>query len=118
MSSRPLACWICGNAINLDNCKIDERDLPVHEQCYLVHIALKSNLPVCTQSRSTTDSLVVGGLTLVKHATFRMEIAESDVKKTEAMISKTSWAIRRSKELIAETDRLLNQRQSGLSMTD
>lgn len=33
MSSKPLACWICGKEINLNNCNTDERGLPVHGPC-------------------------------------------------------------------------------------
>src|SRR5215467_13945612 len=101
MPSIPLACWICGNSTNLNNCKTDEHDLPVHEQCYVEYIELRSNLPVGIQLLSAMDSLVVlNGWTSVQLATFRTRIAQSDVKKTQEMIRRTSWAIRRSKKLI------------------
>jgi hypothetical protein len=31
-------CWICGNAVSLEECKIDEHGMPVHEECYIVLI--------------------------------------------------------------------------------
>jgi len=35
MTSKPHACWICGKIVDLNNCKTDERGLPVHETCYV-----------------------------------------------------------------------------------
>jgi len=42
MIPRPLACWICGKAVDLNKCKTDEHGLPVHEACYVARITLKS----------------------------------------------------------------------------
>jgi hypothetical protein len=57
MSSKPLACWICGKEINLNNCKTDERGLPVHGLCYVARIAAKSNQqpPLREQQKSGTS---------------------------------------------------------------
>ncbi len=35
-------CWICGAAVSLEKCKIDEHGRAVHEQCYLAKIHLQS----------------------------------------------------------------------------
>jgi hypothetical protein len=32
-------CSICGNAVSLENCKIDEYGQAVHENCYVAKIA-------------------------------------------------------------------------------
>jgi hypothetical protein len=42
MPSRPHTCWICGNIVDLNNCKTDERGLPVHEACYVARTLFKS----------------------------------------------------------------------------
>jgi hypothetical protein len=40
---KPLSsCWICGNEVALEKCKIDENGLAVHEACYVANIQLKS----------------------------------------------------------------------------
>jgi hypothetical protein len=31
-------CWICGKAVTLEECKVDEYGMPVHDECYLVLI--------------------------------------------------------------------------------
>lgn len=28
-------CWICGNRVRLESCKIDEHGQAVHEECYI-----------------------------------------------------------------------------------
>jgi hypothetical protein len=33
-------CWICGNAVDLKTCKGDEQGMAVHENCYLLKVAL------------------------------------------------------------------------------
>ena len=39
-------CWICGNRVSLEICKIDENGRAVHEECYLLKLALQnSNSP-------------------------------------------------------------------------
>ena len=35
-------CWICGRAIALETCKIDEVGYPIHEECYVARVALDS----------------------------------------------------------------------------
>jgi hypothetical protein len=43
----PKTCWICGRTIFLEDCKVDEHGLPVHEQCYTTKIVLDSkNTPL------------------------------------------------------------------------
>jgi hypothetical protein len=44
MTLKPHACWICGKAVDLNNCKTDERGLPVHESCYVAR-TVKSEPP-------------------------------------------------------------------------
>jgi hypothetical protein len=36
-------CWICGMAVALEFCKVDERGLPVHDKCYVAKVARKKN---------------------------------------------------------------------------
>jgi hypothetical protein len=38
-----LTCWICGEAVNLNDCKTDERGLPVHGNCYAARMVAKEN---------------------------------------------------------------------------
>ena len=33
-------CWICGRAVSLESCKIDELGNAVHEMCYVAKVAL------------------------------------------------------------------------------
>jgi hypothetical protein len=40
-SQRIFCCWICGSACRLENCKTDELGLVVHEDCYVLRMALK-----------------------------------------------------------------------------
>jgi len=35
-------CWICGNRVSLERCKIDEHGRAVHEDCYVAKIALQN----------------------------------------------------------------------------
>ena len=41
--SKPLACWICGKTVNLNDCKTDERGQPVHEECYVARLTMQSS---------------------------------------------------------------------------
>lgn len=34
-------CWVCGRAISLDNCKLDEHGNAVHSECYDMRQKLK-----------------------------------------------------------------------------
>jgi len=43
-------CWICGDTCRLEDCKIDEHGLPVHEVCYVASVALKKATSVVTQT--------------------------------------------------------------------
>ena len=43
ISGQPHSCWICGKAVNLRNCKIDEYGSAVHEVCNLARIALENS---------------------------------------------------------------------------
>ena len=53
MNTKPLACWICGKVINLNNCKIDEQGLPVHDSCYVARLRLTSAAPPPPQGPPT-----------------------------------------------------------------
>ena len=35
-------CWLCGEAVDLRTCKVDEYGEPVHEACYTARMALES----------------------------------------------------------------------------
>ena len=35
-------CWLCGEAVDLSTCKIDEYGETVHEACYVARLALES----------------------------------------------------------------------------
>jgi len=50
MDHKPLACWICGKTVNLNDCKTDEHGLAVHEQCYVTRVALQASFPRPRQS--------------------------------------------------------------------
>jgi len=45
MGTKPLPriCWICGHAVPLEECKIDEHGLAVHDKCYVAKLALEKN---------------------------------------------------------------------------
>jgi hypothetical protein len=34
-------CWICGKAVTLEDCAVDEYGLAVHEECYVARVALE-----------------------------------------------------------------------------
>jgi hypothetical protein len=36
------SCWICGRAVHLEDCKVDEYGLPVHEECQALKLALRN----------------------------------------------------------------------------
>jgi len=38
---RTLFCWICGNRITLEDSKTDEEGRAVHEDCYVILVAMK-----------------------------------------------------------------------------
>lgn len=42
-------CWICNQSVVLEDCKIDERGHPVHEDCYVALLARHD-------ARSLTDA--------------------------------------------------------------
>jgi hypothetical protein len=44
MVSAVRACWICGKPCRLEDCKIDEQGLPVHEECYVAKLVLKKKV--------------------------------------------------------------------------
>ena len=35
-------CWICGNRVSLEKCKIDEQGQAVHEDCYVAKVVFQS----------------------------------------------------------------------------
>ena len=35
-------CWICGNRVSLERCKIDEHGEAVHENCYVSKLTLQN----------------------------------------------------------------------------
>lgn len=51
--SPPHFCWICGYAVDLRECKIDEHGNAVHEKCYAAKLALATESIFPT----TTDQL-------------------------------------------------------------
>jgi hypothetical protein len=38
-------CWICGNDVSREKCKIDEHGRAVHEDCYIAKIHLQNGNP-------------------------------------------------------------------------
>jgi hypothetical protein len=38
-------CWICGRAVRLEECKVDEYGLAVHEECQTLKLALRDQQP-------------------------------------------------------------------------
>jgi hypothetical protein len=42
-SEPPLTCWICGMAVSLESCAIDEHGMAVHEDCAVRKTASKAN---------------------------------------------------------------------------
>jgi hypothetical protein len=45
------SCAVCGNPVNLESCKTDERGKAVHQHCYMVDIL---RLPV--KKRASSDA--------------------------------------------------------------
>lgn len=43
-------CRICGNTCRLEDCKIDEDGLPVHEVCYVASVALRKATTAAKQN--------------------------------------------------------------------
>lgn len=41
---RKHVCWICGRIVPLEECKVDEHGLPVHEDCYVVLLLWRKDL--------------------------------------------------------------------------
>jgi hypothetical protein len=41
-SKAPVACWICGKAVSLEACVVDEHGMAVHENCSVAKIASKA----------------------------------------------------------------------------
>lgn len=35
-------CWICGNTVDLQICKVDEHGMAVHGECHFLRVALAS----------------------------------------------------------------------------
>jgi hypothetical protein len=54
-------CWLCGEAVDLRTCKIDEYGEHVHEACYTARIALESGtrraMPVSPKVEIRSGSL-------------------------------------------------------------
>lgn len=42
-------CWICGKEVRLEQCKIDESGLPVHEPCYVVRVRFSASHTLRTE---------------------------------------------------------------------
>jgi hypothetical protein len=42
-TSDPKFCWICGKKVELKDCKVDDKGMPVHEKCYVARIALEQH---------------------------------------------------------------------------
>jgi hypothetical protein len=41
----PRKCWICGRPVSLEECKVDEHGLPVHEECHALKLSLHNAEP-------------------------------------------------------------------------
>jgi hypothetical protein len=56
LSPHPIRmCWICGRAVSLETCKIDEHGNAVHEHCYAVKLALsKESVTLSKSSQKPT----------------------------------------------------------------
>ena len=35
-------CWLCGEAVQLEYCKVDEQGLAVHDDCYMARVSLQN----------------------------------------------------------------------------
>jgi hypothetical protein len=46
-------CWICGHTVELETCKTDENGMAVHENCYVLKVALakESNELIAAETR-------------------------------------------------------------------
>lgn len=38
---RTVLCWICGERVTLEDCKVDENGQAVHEECYMMVVLLR-----------------------------------------------------------------------------
>ncbi len=47
-------CWICGKAVDLESCVIDEHGLAVHEICYTTKTALAEKTRPAESSLGST----------------------------------------------------------------
>ena len=45
MDQKPLpkSCWICGKAVALETCTVDEHGMAVHESCYVTKLSLNGH---------------------------------------------------------------------------
>jgi len=50
-------CWLCGEALDLRTCKVDEYGEPVHEACYTARLALESGTRDCFRLASISARL-------------------------------------------------------------
>ena len=41
-TAMPTSCAVCGNPVDLENCKTDERGKAVHQKCYVARIIKKA----------------------------------------------------------------------------
>jgi hypothetical protein len=39
----PKICWICGKAVSLETCAVDEHGMAVHENCYVAKLSLNGH---------------------------------------------------------------------------
>jgi hypothetical protein len=42
----PTSCAVCGNPVDLENCKTDERGKAVHQKCYVAKVVKKAKSKV------------------------------------------------------------------------
>jgi hypothetical protein len=49
-------CWICGHAVDLRTCKMDEHGNTVHEGCYAARITMKDEALKQLQVRRRSHS--------------------------------------------------------------
>jgi hypothetical protein len=64
-------CWICDTSFQLDNRKIDEYGLPVHERCDATRVALEQ--ATCaggTKAKTPSSELVQGVKSFLNDASF------------------------------------------------
>ncbi len=55
-------CWLCGKIISLEQCKVDEKGLPVHEDCYVAKVKMNANDPSLRSSNGRFASKRRGSL--------------------------------------------------------